>query len=82
MPDGWLKNAVAIHGIRRAPISIVLFLIGQLMSPSQIAQSPRNAEGSTLAASPWAGYTDKPDGMPLGGYATFAGCVRRNVTYS
>src|SRR3982750_4811356 len=40
------------------------------MSASEIAQSFRNAEGSTMAASPWAGYTDKPDEMPLAGYAT------------
>jgi hypothetical protein len=40
------------------------------MSPSEIAQSSRNAEGSTMVESPWAGYTDKPDEMPLAGYAT------------
>jgi hypothetical protein len=40
------------------------------MSPSEIAQSSQNADGSTAAALPWAGYTDKPDEMPLAGYAT------------
>src|SRR4051794_38802998 len=40
------------------------------MSPSEIAQSSRNAEGSPMVESPWAGYTDKPDEMPLAGYAT------------
>src|SRR5919198_4911954 len=39
-------------------------------SPSEIAQSFRNAEGNTMVASPWAGYTDKTDEMPLVGYAT------------
>jgi hypothetical protein len=40
------------------------------MTASEIAQSSRNAEGSTVVESPWAGYTDKPDEMPLAGYAT------------
>src|SRR5438477_3557388 len=35
---------------------------------SEIAQPIRNAEGSTMVASPWAGYTDKPGEMPLAGY--------------
>ena len=41
------------------------------MSPNHIAESPQKIESGTRAyASPWAGYTDKPDEMPLGGYAT------------
>src|SRR3982751_6768480 len=38
------------------------------MTPSEIARSSRNPGDSTMAAA-WTGYTDKPDEMPLAGYA-------------
>jgi hypothetical protein len=40
------------------------------MSPTEIARSSQNRNGSTVSALPWGGYTDKPDEMPLAGYAT------------
>src|SRR5438067_970377 len=43
---------------------------GELMRPSQIAQSSPKAEGRAMVESPSAGYTGRPDEMPLAGYAT------------
>jgi len=61
----WMVLVFGVHGLPRS-----CFLTGELMSSNEIARSFQNVEGSTMGASPWVGYSDKPDEMPLAGYAT------------